>query len=308
MPKKNNTTELHYFSFSSDVLIKSCPLPKEMIHSTNSKTYTLTIEAVQKLSLSEYLKKTKKHMEYRDMEKMIQMIGKQLEHMESIDKGIPSFNLDDISVFYTHATTAHHKKRNGASTNHGTTESDDSESDDSDSDSETATNTNTNTDTTATIHFALTNDDKICDFNDTHQQLNIITPYKPEYTTASSSSSHKNSNRPFISPEFKEFISKKTLPYSIHFKSGYYSFGLLCAHCFVSKTFDISVAPGTNDTTAHAATHNATPLATATATHNATPLATATATALAPIKNTKIYWFLMRTLHENPSERRYICS
>ena len=284
MPKKKNTTELHYFSFSSDALIKSCPLPKEMIHSTNSKTYTLTIEAVQKLSLSEYLKKTKKHMEYRDTEKMIQMIGKQLEHLESIDKGIPSFNLDDISVFYTHAATAHHKKRNGASTNHNTETDTDT---DTDTDTATANTATTDTATTdTTIHFALTNDDKICDFNDTHQQLNIITPYKPEYTTASSSSSHKNSNRPFISPEFKEFISKKTLPYSIHFKSGYYSFGLLCAHCFVSKTFDIPVAPGATD--AHA-----------TAT---------TATLLAPIKNTKIYWFLMRTLHENPSERRYICS
>jgi hypothetical protein len=279
MPKKKNT-ELHYFSFSSDALIKSCPLPKEMIHSTNSKTYTLTIEAVQKLSLSEYLKKTKKHMEYHDVEKMIQMIGKQLEHLESIDKGIPSFNLDDISVFYTHAaaaTTAFHKKRNGA--NRGTSSDTSSDTDtDADTDTDTAA-----TDADTTIHFALTNDDKICDFNDTHQQLNIITPYKPEYTT-SSSSSHKNSNRPFISPEFKEFISKKTLPYAIHFKSGYYSFGLLCAHCFVSKTFDISVAPGATATTA------------------------TTAAALAPIKNTKIYWFLMRTLHENPSERRYICS
>jgi hypothetical protein len=269
-----------------------------MIHSTNSKTYTLTIEAVQKLSLSEYLKKTKKHMEYRDMEKMIQMIGKQLEHLESIDKGIPSFNLDDISVFYTHAaaaTTAYHKKRNRG-TDRDTSSDTESDTDaDADTDADTAA-----TDADTTIHFALTNDDKICDFNDTHQQLNIITPYKPEYTTSSSSSSHKNSNRPFISPEFKEFISKKTLPYAIHFKSGYYSFGLLCAHCFVSKTLDISVAPGataahaTTATTASAATHAA--------------ATTAAATALAPIKNTKIYWFLMRTLHENPSERRYICS
>ena len=300
MPKKKNT-ELHYFSFSSDALIKSCPLPKEMIHSTNSKTYTLTIEAVQKLSLSEYLKKTKKHMEYRDMEKMIQMIGKQLEHLESIDKGIPSFNLDDISVFYNHAATAHHKKRNGA--NRGTSSGTDTATDtDTSTDTSTDTDTDVDTDTetantantaNTTIHFALTNDDKICDFNDTHQQLNIITPYKPEYTS-SSSSSHKNSNRPFISPEFKEFISKKTLPYAIHFKSGYYSFGLLCAHCFVSKTFDISVAPGTNDKP--------------TATTATTSTTATTAAALAPIKNTKIYWFLMRTLHENPSERRYICS
>jgi len=265
MPKtKTKTTELHYFSFSSDVLIKSCPLPKEMIHSINTKTHTLTIEAARALSLSEYLKKTKKHMPYHDVEKMIHMIGKQLQRMEAMDKGIASFNLDDISVFYTHPRRVTSSASRGAS---DTDDTDSSASDDTD-DTETAA------DTATVIHFALTNDDKVCDFDD-EQQIKITTPYKPEYTSSSHKPGH---NTAFISPEFKDFISKKTLPYSIHFKSGYYSFGLLCVYCFVSKT---AVAPATN---------------------------AAVDAVLAPIIHTKIYWFLKRVLHENPTARRYLCS
>jgi hypothetical protein len=277
--KTTKTTELHYFSFSSDVLIKSCPLPKEMIHSINAKTHTLTIEAVQALSLSEYLKKTKKHMPYHDVEKMIHMIGKQLQRMETMDKGIASFNLDDISVFYTHPPRV-----TGSRASRGDTDTDSSASDDTDDD---ATADATTTDVTATatvIHFALTNDDKVCEFDDA-QQIKITTPYKPEYTSSSSSSHKPGHNKAFISPEFTDFISKKTLPYSIHFKSGYYSFGLLCAYCFVSKTAVIAaVAPATN---ADAAAVDA---------------------VLAPIIHTKIYWFLKRVLDENPTARRYLCS
>jgi hypothetical protein len=242
-----------------------------MIHSINAKTHTLTIEAVQALSLSEYLKKTKKHMPYHDVEKMIHMIGKQLQRMETMDKGIASFNLDDISVFYTHPprVTSSNSASRGAS--RGDTDTDSRDSSDSDSDTD-----DDETDTATVIHFALTNDDKVCDFDEA-QQIKITTPYKPEYT--SSPSSHKpGHNTAFISPEFKDFISKKTLPYSIHFKSGYYSFGLLCVHCFVSKT---AVAPATNADVA---------------------------TALAPIIHTKIYWFLKRVLDENPSARRYLNS
>jgi hypothetical protein len=44
---------------------------------------------------------------------------------------------------------------------------------------------------------------------------------------------------------------------------------------------------------------------------SAAATATATATALektlAPIINTKIYWFLKQVLQEDPIERRYIC-
>jgi hypothetical protein len=242
-----------------------------MIHSINTKTHTLTIEAAHRaLSLSEYLKKTKKHMEYHDVEKMIHMIGKQLQRMEAMDKGIASFNLDDISVFYTHPrrVTSSNSASRGAS---DTDDTDSSASDDTDDETDTAT----------VIHFALTNDDKVCDFDDAEQQhLKITTPYKPEYTSSSHKPGH---NTAFISPEFKDFISKKTLPYSIHFKSGYYSFGLLCVYCFVSKTAVIApVAPATN--------------------------AAAVDAVLAPIIHTKIYWFLKRVLDENPTARRYLCS
>ena len=202
---------------------------------------------------------------------MIHMIGKQLQRMEAMDKGIASFNLDDISVFYTHP------RRVTSSTSRDS----DSDSDSVSSHDETD-ETDTAADTATVIHFALTNDDKVCDFDDA-QQIKITTPYKPEYT--SSSSSHKpGNNKAFISPEFKDFISKKTLPYSIHFKSGYYSFGLLCVYCFVSKTAVIApVAPATNADAAIDA-------------------------ALAPIIHTKIYWFLKRVLDENPTARRYLCS
>jgi hypothetical protein len=114
----------------------------------------------------------------------------------------------------------------------------------------------------AAVHFALTKDDKIHDINDKNN-LVITTPYPKEKT------------KTFHSPEFTEFLAKKTLPYEIHFKSGYYSFGLLCLHCYVSRSAALDTA--------------------------------ALDTALTPIINTKIYWFLKQVLQEDPTERRYIC-
>ena len=85
---------------------------------------------------------------------------------------------------------------------------------------------------------------------------------------------------PIIKPFFgnPELLELTNFPSSIHYKSGYYSFGLLCAYCFVSKT---AVAPATNADVA---------------------------TVLAPIIHTKIYWFLKRVLDENPTARRYLNS
>lgn len=128
-------------------------------------------------------------------------------------------------------------------------------------------------DATATVHFAITNDDKIHEIND-HHQLVINAPYPKEYTASTK-------NKGFHSPEFKEFISKKTVPYTLHFKSGYYSFGLLCIYCYVSRG--------------------------ATATATATPSEKDLDDILAPIINTKIYWFLKQVLQEDPTSRRYIC-
>ena len=127
-------------------------------------------------------------------------------------------------------------------------------------------------DATHTIHFAITNEDKIHDINDDNY-LVITAPYPKEYTATPATK-----NKGFHSTEFKDFIAAKTVPYNIHFKSGYYSFGLLCLYCYVSR------AAATTTTTDNDLND-----------------------ILAPIINTKIYWFLKQVLQENPSSRRYIC-
>ena len=223
------------YHFSSEHLIRSCPLPKSMF--SHKSADNLTIKSSKFEPLSSLLKRNKKHLEYSIMEKMIESIGRQLHHLEMENKGISSFNLDDITVFYT----------------------------------DTDTDTDPDTDADAAIHFAITNEDKIHDIDD-EQQLVIATPYHKEYTAATTTATK---NIAFHSPEFKEFVDKKTIPYKLHFKSGYYSFGLLCLYCYVSR--------------------------------NAATAAAALEQVLAPIVNTKIYWFLKWVLQEHPSERRYIC-
>ena len=219
------------YHFSSEQLIRTCPLPKSMFSHKSRESLTITASRIE--PLSSLLKRNKKHLHYSIMEILIESVGRQLHQLEMENKAISSFNLDDITVFY-------------------------------------ANDTDTDTDTTS-IHFAITNEDKIHDIDDGHQ-LTISTPYQKEYTTTTTTTTTKNIA--FHSPEFKEFISKKTIPYTLHFKSGYYSFGLLCMYCYVSR----NIATGAP-----------------------------TEKELAPIINTKIYWFLRWALHETPSERRYIC-
>jgi hypothetical protein len=213
------------YHFSSEILIKSCPLPKSMISHKNGRKHTsLTITAFKIESLSSLLKRNKKHLEYSVMEELIASIGRQLQILERENKGISDFIIDDITAFHSDATSK-------------------------------------------TVYFAITNDEKIHDINE-HNQLVITTPYPKE----------KPKTLHFHSPEFKEFLSKKTLPYEIHFKSGYYSFGLLCVYCYLSRS-----APDTTHNTTHDTTHDT-------------------------ITNTKIYWFLKQVLQENPTARRYICA
>lgn len=192
-----------------------------MISHKGPDNSSLTITAVKIEPLSALLKRNKKHLEYQLMEQLIDSIGRQLQHLERENKGISSFNIDDITAFYANETA------------------------------------------TTAIHFAITNEDKIHDINDKNN-LVITTPYPKEKPKA------------FHSPELKEFLSKKTIPYEIHFKSGYYSFGLLCLHCYVSRNADAAATVALDDI-------------------------------LAPIINTKIYWFLKQVLQEDPTERRYIC-
>lgn len=239
------------YTFLSDNLITSCPLPKSMIHHISRTKNMMSVSAYKIESLSAFLKQYKKHMEYEDLERLIDSIGRQFGLLERENKGVVGFNLDDITVFHERIQ----KKKKP-------TDRRDIEDTDSDTDTdEDAEDTDDNTVKTIK-HFAITNEDKILDIDD-NNQIVITTPF----------SSHDSStkNKAFHSPEFMEFISKKTLPYAIHYKSGYYSFGLLCKYCFLSRTS----TPADADT--------------------------------APITNTKIYWFLKRVLQENPNERRYIC-
>lgn len=229
-------TSYHFFS---EELIRSCPLPKTMFsHKSQS---ILTIKTSKAEPLSSFLKRHKKHLSYVTMERLIEMIGRQLHNLETENKGISSFNLDDITAFHT---------------------TDDYTDNSADND---------------TVYFAITNEDKICDIDD-ENHLTITVPYIKEYTTSTNTK-----NVAFHSPEFKEFVDKKTLPYSIHFKSGYYSFGLLCLYCYISRTLiSLSSSAKTKEDSEYDKV-------------------------LAPIINTKIYWFLKKVLRENPSERRYIC-
>jgi hypothetical protein len=236
-PEPERTSTFH---FSSEELIRSCPLP-ESLYSHKSRTYkTLTIEASKIEPLSSFLKhnNNNRHLEYSDMERLIEMIGRQLYHLEvEQNKGISMFHLDDITVFHS--------------------------KDD--------------------VYFSITNEENIHDIDD-ENQIELTIP------SSSSSISHPrytSKNIAFYSPEYKEFISKKTLPYAIHFKSSYYSFGLLCVYCYVSR-----------DT--------ATATATATATHD-DDHDPDFETLVAPIIHTKIYWFLKHVLRKIPTERRYIC-
>jgi hypothetical protein len=222
------------YHFSSEPLIRSCPLPESMTSHKGNSDSSLTVTAYKIEPLSSYLKRHKKHIEYQVIEQLIDSVGRQLRYLEREDMGIASFNIDDITVFHANAADA-----------------------------------------TAAIHFAITNEDKIHDIND-ENYLVITAPYSKEYTATATPATK---NKGFHSPEFKDFIAAKTVPYNIHFKSGYYSFGLLCLYCYVSRAAAAATTTTENDLN----------------------------DILAPIINTKIYWFLKQVLQENPSSRRYIC-
>jgi hypothetical protein len=247
------------YNFSSEPLIQSCPLPKSMISHKGKSGASLTVTAEKIEPLSSFIKRHKKHLEYEVIETLIESIGRQLQHLERENMGIASFNIDDITVFHAHAVDT------------------DTDADTTATYTATTTADTTTADTTATVHFAITNDDKIHEINEDHH-LVINAPYPKEYTNSATATTK---NKGFHSPEFKEFISKKKVPYEIHFKSGYYSFGLLCMYCYVSRA------------TTHTTTH--------------TPSEKHLDEILAPIINTKIYWFLKQVLQENPTSRRYIC-
>jgi len=269
------------------------------------------------MKLSEYLKKSKIHMEYYHAEKMIDCIGKQLQMLENQDMGIPLFNLDDITVFFIRRSNIHFRGYSNTGATHtgathtGATHTDDDtdDTDDTDTDTEDDTDTDDNDDTEHKnrnilyderydIYFAITNDEKIQPFSESldsasvsasvsaetsnknklkFQELVIQTPMHIETSTY-------KKNKAFISPEIDAFMKTKKIPYNIHFKSGYYSFGLLCIHCLLTT----KQIPHSSPT-------------------QSLHIQNEIVTVLQTIINTKIYWFLTRVLTLNPSERQYIC-
>jgi len=251
------------YHFSSEELIRSCPLPKSCYSHKPTSYKSLTVEALKIEPLSSFLKINKKHLEYADIERLIEMIGRQLHHLEvEQNKGISLFHLDDITVFHLSARTSSKREH------------------DTDTDTDTAA-----TATATTAYFAITNDENIHDINDDNQlEINTIpTLSAPTSHHHHHHHHHYGRNIAFYSPEYKEFMTKKTIPFSIHFKSSYYSFGLLCAYCYARRE-----APHANP--------------------DADPDAHADFDAqFSSIINTKIYWFLKHVLRTTPSERRYIC-
>lgn len=219
------------YYFSSEILIKTNPLPKSMISHKTKHAATVSASTIEPLSA--LLKRHKKHLEYNVMEQFIECMGRQLQSLERENKGISCFNIDDITVFHTATATAQPNN----------------------------------------VYFAITNDEKIHEI-DEDNNLVIDTPYS---TSSIKEKNTRSAPPPFHSPEFKEFITKKTLPYKLHFKSGYYSFGLLCIYCYLSRSaiaLDAAALDAILDT----------------------------------VINTKIYWFLKKALEENPTKRRYICA
>ena len=67
---------------------------------------SLTITAAKVEPLSALLKRNKKHLEYQVMEQLIASIGRQLQYLERENKGVSSFNIEDITVFYEQGTAA----------------------------------------------------------------------------------------------------------------------------------------------------------------------------------------------------------
>ena len=329
--RRNNP---HYFYLSSNALLESCPIPKSYIRSTNSGNNVLIVAADASMKLSEYLKKSKNHMEYHHVEIMIDCIGKQLQILENNDMGIPIFHLDDITVFFMkkQKDTSQRDGRHSHPHRNETDDDDDDDDDDSSSDDDDDTkNKNILYDNKYNIYFAITNDDKICTFttiddhdhdhDHAHQQVVINTPLKTEFPAY-------QKNKSFISPELKEFKEQKKIPYNIHFKSGYYSFGLLCIYCMLTK-HTVSFDEVDNTTTLLMKSENE--IKECLLSRDVSPAKeisgggggggggggshktsdtlsnTSIIKNLRSIINTKIYWFLLRVLKRNPSERRYIC-
>jgi len=322
--KKRNSKEhkVHYFYFTSNALIESCPIPKKYIQqSKDSKNNTLIVLAHASMKLSEYLKKSNiVHMDYNHVEIMIHCIGKQLQLLENKDIGIPVFHLDDFTVFFIKKPKVKETKyRSDSESTDSDTDSTDSTASDTDSDTDSTDSTDDNIihNNNYNVYFAITNDDKLSTFKDAENYDNTVnaeTENNDQFLVINAplhiDFASYQKNKSFISPEFADFKKAKSIPYDIHFKSGYYSFGLLCIYCMLTKTV-VSFNKSDNQTVdidseiKDCLFDNQDQSKTTSTIENLSK--TSFITFLRMIKNTKIYWFLIRALKINPQKRQYIC-
>jgi len=139
-------------------------------------------------------------------------------------------------------------------------------------------------------YFCIMNETKVYDIVSQSSNLDITTP--PVETGIK-----------FFTPEMPDPSSQHiTLPLQINYKSAFYSFALLCIHCFVHKSkHSTKQLITSNNHTSHNTSNN-TPHNTPHSTHDETLLDES----LNPIMGTNIYWFIKRATHPTPEKRRFI--
>jgi hypothetical protein len=149
-------------------------------------------------------------------------------------------------------------------------------------------------------YFCIMNETKVYDMVSQSSNLDITTP--PVETGIK-----------FLTPEMPDPSSQPiTLPLQINYKSAFYSFALLCIHCFVNKS---KTRLSTKQLITSNNHHNMTPPTNKKqeqaqiqqqhsqhSTHDETLLDES----LNPIMGTNIYWFIKRATHPTPEKRRFI--
>lgn len=271
-----------------NALVRSCPLPKFMVVEQGKERERLVVQASAVMPLSSYLHQLKNgrgrlhkivHMPYDAVLRMIYYIGAQLHALDDAGFGVPYFHLNDILVFFDQPPDQDHDASGG---NHvyfafmnpgklvefvdygaGLHPPDDDHADDhADADGEDEDEEEEEVP-----------DDDAEDENgyEDSDLLEVLSPLIEHYDFHSKGG---GKNEMFVSPEVAMVM--KSLPFRVHYKAAFYSFGLLCVHCLLGS--------------------------------NAAMMDVTKKEALDAIYGTQVYWFLQRVFSVEPSERRFICS
>jgi hypothetical protein len=276
-----------------NALVRSCPLPKFMVVEQEKEREQLVVQASAVMPLSSYLHQFKNgrgrlhkivHMPYDAVLRMIYYIGAQLHALDNAGFGVPYFHLNDVLVFFDQPPNPDHDASSdhvyfafmnpgklvefvdyGAGLHHPDVaahdEDDEGEGDDEEQEEEPEEEQEEQEEK-----------DDAEDENgyEDSDLLEVLSPLIEHYDFHSKGS---GKNEMFVSPEVAMVM--KSLPFRVHYKAAFYSFGLLCVHCLLGGNAAIDVTKKE---------------------------------ALDAIYGTQVYWFLQRVFSAEPSERRFICS